>query len=249
MIARSNAIIPMTPAADLTGKEGYFVKVVDGEAALCTGTTDQPIGVVVSESDLTGKVGVGILGAGLAGTVKVKVTGSSPGTIVMGSPLELAAEDGTVKLGTGGGATVVAIAMESGAANELIEAVLQTTPGTLTLDKTYQTTCVSTADGAVMSTTGQVTDSAGTAIAGRFIVGLYYSEAANTGIPFDFGNPAAAAGTVIVKEHTADALLIVLTAADGSWGVDNTFTGDDVGHVAAWVEGKTTASTVSVDVP
>lgn len=249
MIARSNAILPLTPAADYTGKEGYFVKIVAGEASLCTGTTDAPIGVIISEGDTTGTVGVAIIGAGLSGTVKVKVTGSSPGTIVLGSPLELAAEDGTVKLGTGGGATVVAIALESGAANELIEAVLQTTPGTLTLDKTYQTTCVSTADGAVMSTTGQVTDSAGTAIAGRFIVGLYYSEAANNGVPFDFGNPAAQAGTVIVKEHTADALLIVLTAADGTWGVDNTFTSDDVGHVAAWVEGKTTASTVSVDVP
>jgi hypothetical protein len=247
MIARENAILPLIPAADYTGKEGYFVKIVSGEASLCTGTTDAPIGVI-TEGDAA-QVSVALIGAGLSGTVKVKITATTPGTIVLGSPLELAAEDGTVKLGTGGGATVVAVALESGAAGELIEALLLTTAGTLVLNTNYQTTCVSTADGAVMSTTGQVTDSGGNALAGRFIVGVYYSEAANSGVPFDFGNPAAQAGTVIVTEHVTDALLMVLTAADGSWGLDNTFTADDVGHVAAWVEGKTTASTVEVDVP
>jgi hypothetical protein len=251
MIARTNAVIPCTPAADYTGLEGYFVKATGSgdTVTLCTGVTDSPLGVITEAPTDTGKLSVAILGGGLAGTVKVKVTATSPGTIVFGSPLELAAEDGTVKLGTGGASTVVAKALEAGAAGELIEAILLTTAGTLTIDKTYNTTCVSTAAGAVMSTTGQVQDSAGTALSGYFMVGLLYSEAANTGIPYDFGNPAAQAGSVIVKEHTADALIVVLTKSDGSWGVDNTFTSDDTGFVAAWVEGKTSASTVAVDVP
>jgi hypothetical protein len=250
MIARENAIIARTPAADYTGKEGYFVKVSGSTVTLCTGTTDAPLGVITEGSDTSNKCSVALHGGGLAGTVKVKVTGTTPGTIVFGSPLELAAEDGTVKLGTGGGATVVGTALESGAANELIEAILTPAPGgTLTLDKTFLTTCVSTADGAVMTTTGQVTDGSGNALAGYFVVGVCYSEAANTGIPYDFGNPAATSGTVIIKEHTADALLEVLTKSDGTWGLENTFTADDTGHVAAWVIGKTAASTVAVDVP
>ena len=251
MIARDNAILPLTPAADYTGKEGYFVKNNgSGLATLCTGTTDAPLGVITEGASTTGKVSVAIHGAGLAGTVKVKITSSSPGTIVLGSPLELAAEDGTVKLGTGGGATVVAIALEEGAAGELIEAALTPAPsGTLTLDKTFQTTCESSASGAVMSTTGQVTDGSGNAVTGRFIIGVYYSEAANNGTPYDFGNPAAQANTVILKEHTADAFLELLTHSDGTWGLDNTFTGDDTGHVSAWVIGKVAVSSAVVDVP
>lgn len=249
MIARENAIIPLTPAADYTGYEGYFVKAAGSTVTLCTGTTDSPLGVITSEAAATGKVSVAIIGAGLAGTVKVKVTASSPGSIVLGSPLELAAEDGTVKLGTGGGATVVATAMETGAAGELIEAVLCTTAGTLTIDKTYNTTCVSTAAGAVMTTVGQVQDSAGTALAGYFIIGLVYSEAANTAIPYDFGTPAATAGSVILKALTADSLLMVQSKSDGTWGVANTFAADDTGFVSAFVMGKCAASTVAVDVP
>jgi len=250
MIARENAILPLTPAADYTGKEGYFVKIATGKCTLCTATTDVPIGVILEGFSTTGKCSVGLIGAGLAGTVKVKVTATSPGTIVLGSPLELAAEDGTVKLGTGAGATVVGTALESGAAGELIEAMLSLpVSGSYVVDKTFLTTCVSADDGAILRTTGQVTDGNGEALAGYFVLGMYYSEAANTGIPFDFGNPAAAAGTVIIKEHTTDAFLELLTKSDGSWGIDNTFTATDVGHVAAWVIGKTFASTDSVTVP
>lgn len=250
MIARNNAILPFTPAADYTGKEGYFVKVAGATATLCTGVTDAPLGVIVEGGPTTGKTSVALMSSGLAGTVKVKITGTSPGTIVLGSPLELAPEDGTVKLGTGGGSTVVAMALEAGVANELIEVALYPAiAGTLTIDKTFLTTCVSADDGAVLETTGQVTDASGNALAGLFVVGVYYSEAANSGIPFDFGNPAAAAGgTVIIKEHTTDAFLELLTKSDGTWGLDNTFTATDVGHVAAWVIGKTAASTDSVTV-
>ena len=65
MIARDNAIVPLHPAADYTGKEGYFVKIVAGEASLCTGTTDAPIGVITEGCDTDGKVSVAVIGAGL----------------------------------------------------------------------------------------------------------------------------------------------------------------------------------------
>lgn len=251
MIARTNAVIPCTPAADYTGLEGYFVKATGSgdTVTLCTGVTDSPIGVISEGGPTTSKVSVALMGGGLAGTVKVKVTATSPGTIVFGSPLELAAEDGTVKLGTGGASTVVATALESGAAGELIEAILHTVAGTLTIDKTFLTTCASTASGAVMTTTGQVTDASGNALSGYFMVGFYYSEAANTGIPYDFGDIAAGSGTVIVKEHTTDAFGVLMTKSDGSWSIANTFSADDTGHIAAFVSGKCAASTVAVDVP
>lgn len=250
MLARANAIIPFTPAADYTGCEGYFVKASGSTVTLCTATTDAPLGVITAEAATTGKVSVAVIGAGLAGTVKVKITATSPGTIVLGSGLELAAEDGTVKLATGGGATVVATALESGSAGELIEAVLCATPsGTLTLDKTFLTTCVSTGLAAVMTTTGQVTDGSGNALSGYFMVGFIYSEAASTGIPYDFGEIAATSGTVIVKEHTTDAFGILLTKSDGTWGLANTFSADDTGFISAFVMGKCAASTVAIDVP
>ena len=249
MIARENAIIARTPAADYTGKEGYFVKVSGSTVTLCTGTTDAPLGVITEGSDTSNKCSVALHGGGLAGTVKVKVTGTTPGTIVFGSPLELAAEDGTVKLGTGGGATVVGTALESGAANELIEAILTPAPGgTLTLDKTFLTTCVADDTAAVANITGQVTDGSGNALAGYFVVGVYASEAANTGIPYDFGDLAAAAGTVIIKEHTADALCEILTKSDGTWGLDFTLGSSDTIHAAAWVIGKTATANVAVTV-
>lgn len=251
MIARANAIIPLTPAADYTGKEGYFVKNNgSGLATLCTGTTDAPLGVITEGADTDGKVAVAIHGAGLAGTVKVKVTASAPGTIVLGSPLELAAEDGTVKLGTGGGATVVGTALESGAAGELIEAALVPAPsGTLTLDKTFLTTCAATAAGAVATVTGQVTDGSGNALAGTFAVGIYFGEGSLDGTPADLGTLAANTGTKLLKEDTDDALAHIQTKSDGTWSVALTKSADGTLHAAAWVIGKMANASVVVDVP
>lgn len=252
MIARENAIIPLTPAADYTGKEGYFVKNNgSGLATLCTNTTDAPLGVIVGGADTTGKASVAIHGAGLAGTVKVKVTATSPGTIVLGSGLELAAEDGTVKLATGGGATVVGIALESGAAGELVEAALVPAPsGTLTLDKTFLTTCTATAAGAVATVSGQVTDGSGNALSGYFAVGIYLGAGAYDGTPADLGTLAATAGgTTLLKEVTDDAYAHVQTKSDGSWSVALTKLADGTLHAAAWVIGKMAATSVVVDVP
>ena len=123
MIARDTAVIPMTPSADHTGKEGYFVEYAAGpKAAICNAAADIPLGVIVDGADTTGNSAVATPAFG--GTVKVKVTGTRPGTINMGTYLTLKA-DGTVQADAGSGARVrVARALEAGAANELIEAYL-----------------------------------------------------------------------------------------------------------------------------
>jgi len=123
MIARAEQVIPITPDADHTGLEGYFIDIDGGESSLSDTVTVAPFGVILEGGKTNGKDSIATPGFG--GTVKVKVTGTAPGAIVLGSGLKLAAEDGTVKLdgGTGGGVRV-AIALEAGAANELIEARL-----------------------------------------------------------------------------------------------------------------------------
>jgi hypothetical protein len=120
MIARSAAIIPLTPSADHTDKEGYFV--LASGALVSSATSTLPLGIITEGAKTTGKDAVALPNFG--GTVKAKVTGSSPGSIVFGSSLVLTA-DGSVKLDPGTGSRIrVAIALESGAANELIEVAL-----------------------------------------------------------------------------------------------------------------------------
>lgn len=120
MIARSNAIVPLTPTADHTGKDGYFVLATG--ALVSSATATLPLGVITEGFDTTGKDSVAL--PNFAGTVKVKVTTSSPGSIVAGSFLTVKA-DGTVQLDAGTGSRIqVARAIEAGAAGELIEAYL-----------------------------------------------------------------------------------------------------------------------------
>lgn len=123
MKARGDQVIPITPDADHTGKEGYFVDLSSGEATLSADATVAPFGVILEGQPTTAKDSIAL--PGVSGTVKVKVTGTTPGTIALGSDLILAPEDGTVKLDEGTDARVqVAVALEAGAANELIEARL-----------------------------------------------------------------------------------------------------------------------------
>jgi hypothetical protein len=240
MIARANAIVPITPAADHTGKEGYAVKIVSQEAAIVTSINDAPIGVILEGAGITGKDSVALIGSGLARTVKLKL-GTSPGTVNLGTLLEIKS-DGTFKADAGTSGTVCAMALETGAAGELIEAVLLTTAGTITLEQSFHSSLESDYSDPVLTVTGQVQDAAGNDLAGRFVVGVFFGEAANDGTPFDFGDLAAEAGSAIIKEHTADAYAKVLTAADGSWGLELTLAASDTVHSNAWVEGK-----VSVD--
>lgn len=119
MIARSIAIIPLTPTADHTGKEGFFI--LPTGALVSSATAALPLGVITEGFPLGAKDSVALPNFG--GTVKVKMN-SAPGAVVAGSFLVLKA-DGTVGLDSGAGARIqVARALEAGAADELIEAVL-----------------------------------------------------------------------------------------------------------------------------
>jgi hypothetical protein len=123
-IARDNAIVTLTPAADLTGKEGYFVRADSAEkAALIDSATDLPLGVVLEGATTAGKCSVAVAAGGFRGTVRLKLD-AAPGTVKTGAWLQTTAS-GTAKADAGSGSRVLAAqALESGAANELIEAAL-----------------------------------------------------------------------------------------------------------------------------
>lgn len=123
MIVHNQAVISLTPTADHSSLEGYFVTASAGSAALVTAATDIPLGVILDGEPTTGRDTIA-LNDGFSGIVTVKVTGTSPGTIALGTYLTLKS-DGTVQADAGTGARVqVARAMQSGAASELIHAVL-----------------------------------------------------------------------------------------------------------------------------
>ena len=117
---REEAIIAMTPNEDQRGKEGFAVKVSSGKAALCTAATDIPIGVIVEGENTDGTSSVQVADAG-GKPVLVKLDGT-PGTVAIGTYLTITAT-GTFKATTTA-TTQCARALQSGAANELIEAVL-----------------------------------------------------------------------------------------------------------------------------
>lgn len=122
-IVRNNAILALAPAADHVGMEGYFVELSDGKASICNSATDTPLGLILEGSPVSGSDSIACLYGGFAGTARVKL-GAIPGDVVAGSLLKLAA-DGTCVLSDGAdGSVVVAQALESGDANELIEASL-----------------------------------------------------------------------------------------------------------------------------
>ena len=118
---RENAVLPLTPNEDHSGKEGYAAKYAAGpKAALVTGDTDIPLGVIVDGEPTTGQSTVAICDAA-QGTVRVKLD-ATPGTVVLGTYLTITST-GTFKA-TVSGKTQCARAMEAGAANQMIEAVL-----------------------------------------------------------------------------------------------------------------------------
>ncbi|MFU8894011.1 MAG: hypothetical protein ACNA8L_10320 [Luteolibacter sp.] len=120
MIARDTNIIPGKHVADWTGQEGKFVETAAGADSIVNNAADIPLGVITEGLPTNSAIAT----PKFSGTVKVKVTGTSPGTIVRGTYLTVKS-DGTVQADAGTGARVrVARALEAGAANELIEAYL-----------------------------------------------------------------------------------------------------------------------------
>jgi hypothetical protein len=115
--------MPFTPAADQTNSRGLFVENSSGNVAIVNAATDVPVGVIVDGQPTTGKSAVALCGSGAI--VKVKCAATA-GTIVLGTYLTL---DGTtlgaVAADAGTGARVrVARALEAGANNALIDAIL-----------------------------------------------------------------------------------------------------------------------------
>lgn len=123
MIVNEKALVALTPTADQSALEGYFVENSSGSAAVCNSAADTPLGVIVDGEDTTGKSTIAIADA-YQGIVTVKVTATSPGTIGLGVYGTLKA-DGTVQADAGTGARVqVCRFLETGAAGELVKAVL-----------------------------------------------------------------------------------------------------------------------------
>jgi hypothetical protein len=125
MIVKESKIVSATSAADLTGKEGWFVEGTLAAATIVNAVTDNPYGVITVGELAAGRSSVALMG--YAGTVKVKVD-ATPGTIVFGTQLKITATGTVTQYAGTGAAVVVAVALESGAANELIEAVLLDKP-------------------------------------------------------------------------------------------------------------------------
>lgn len=155
MIPRTNKIVPLTPTADHTGKEGYAVKNSSGSAALVSGATDDAIGVIVEGKTTSNKDSIAL--RGYQGSVLVKLD-ASPGTVNAFTKLQITAT-GTFKADTGSGARrIVAVAIESGAADELIEAVLLDRP--VEISAQTQTALTDSSGGTPGSTLAAVTNSA-----------------------------------------------------------------------------------------
>lgn len=84
--------------------------------------------------------------------------------------------------------------------------------------------------------TGAVKDAQGNALAGRFVVALYIDDAAY-GAPADLGTLTAKANSVLLSEVVDDAVALVLTHSDGTWGVELDTTVDGAVHAHAAVLG------------
>ncbi len=120
-LARTNAILPFEAGSDLTGYVGRFVILFAGKVALVSLLPVKPLGILLTDGKAGERVTVAIGAGGLAGTIRVKL---SAAVSTAGLYLQLTA-DGRVQPDTGTGSrTLVAYALETGAIDELIEAVL-----------------------------------------------------------------------------------------------------------------------------
>lgn len=126
-LTRTNAILPFIPTRDLTGLEGRFVFIkedatVDHYHYYYYGSyaIHRPFGVLILAENTESKVSVALSEGGLSGTIKLKLNGA----VSAGDILQLA-NNGTVETDSeAGDRWLVGQALESGVADEMIEAVL-----------------------------------------------------------------------------------------------------------------------------
>jgi len=120
-LARANALLPIESNGDLTGFVGRFVTLTAGKAALVTSAAEKPFGLLLTDGKAGDVVTVAASAGGLAGTIRVKLAAAVTNP---GIDLQLTG-DGRVIPDSGAGARVlVAHALEAGAIDELVEAVL-----------------------------------------------------------------------------------------------------------------------------
>ncbi len=117
---RNDAVIALTPNEDHTGKEGYAVTISSGKAALVTSDTALGFGIILDGEPTTGLSSIAVAD-GAGGTVRVKLS-ATPGTVAVGTYLTVTT--GAVFNAAVSNKACYARALESGAANELIECVL-----------------------------------------------------------------------------------------------------------------------------
>jgi len=120
-IVRAIAIIALTPAADHSDAEGYFVKLIAGVPVVCDAVTDVPFGILIDGEEAGGVDSVGICGGNLP-TVRVKLSGS----VDKGDTLQLHSDGSCVVDAESGARVVVGQALEDGVSGDLIEAVILT---------------------------------------------------------------------------------------------------------------------------
>ncbi|WPJ95251.1 hypothetical protein SH580_17655 [Coraliomargarita algicola] len=123
---RTNAILPFVPARDLRGLEGQFAFIdADGKidhyhyyyGGPAAGV---PFGVILCGTDVNEKSSIAVCAGGFAGTLKLSLGAA----VAVGDTLEVM-NTGRVQPDSGSGTrTLVSIALESGVAGDLIEAVI-----------------------------------------------------------------------------------------------------------------------------
>lgn len=120
-IARKEAILSMTPGADHSDYEGYFVELTAGNPTVCNAATDVPFGIILDGEPTTGVDSIGVCG-GNFGPARVKLSG----VVAKGADLQLAADGTCVTDALAGARVIVAKALEAGVSGDLIEAVILT---------------------------------------------------------------------------------------------------------------------------
>jgi hypothetical protein len=121
-LTRTNAIISVMADVDLTGQEGRFVRMSNADTVcLVDYALEKPLGLLLTGGKPYERVTLAIPG-GLAGTVRVKITG----TVHFGDLLQLTATGCVEGYSNDAPRMVVGIALEAGVSGELIEAAVYT---------------------------------------------------------------------------------------------------------------------------
>jgi len=123
-IARAEAIIPMTPGADHSAatQEGLFVKLnaAGNPIVVVSATATVPFGVILDGEAVTGQDSIGVCG-GNFGPAYVRA-----GAAVTRGYGQLESDGAVINDAGAGARIVVCLFLESGVADELVQAVILT---------------------------------------------------------------------------------------------------------------------------